>query len=166
MTDRCRRPIEANEVPFLLDLGQTLQHWRRRAGMTQSALAESVAMSDRHIWRLEHGRRRTRSSTLDGIARAIAVTGRRNGAIDVPSDVILDALVAAAGPTLAPETSKSVTSIERKRKRRRKADLRHDLTLIRAIVDGPDAEPVGGGPLLFLARRTHAALDALAHTAG
>lgn len=142
-------------MPLLLDLGRTLAGWRQEAGLTQAALADALALDRVHLWRLEKGRRRTRASTLEEIAR---VLGKPSG---VPAVEIFDSLIDAAGAAIAPESAKSEGSIRRKRKRRRKAALRQDLQAIRVLVEGPDAPPVGGGPELFLRRRVYAAIDSL-----
>lgn len=156
--DRCRRPIEASEVPHLLELGRSLRSWRQLVRLTQTALADELAMDPNHVWRLEAGRRRTRASTVEAIADVIAAAGRRAG-VDVDRTEVRRSLIAAAGPALAPESAKSATSIDRKRKRRRRANLRHDIALVRSVVDGENAEPVRGGPELFLRRRLMAELD-------
>lgn len=144
----------------MVELGQRLRYWRERAGLTQAALADALAMAKLHIWRIEKARRRTRRSTLREIAAVIADSCRRRGDRVNAADVLAEFLD-AGGLAIAPESKKSEGSVRRKRKRRTKANLRHDLELVRQLVDGPDAEPVSGGPELFLRRRVNAALDRL-----
>lgn len=158
--DPCRRPITDEERPHLLELGRRLRYWRQRAGLTQAALADALAMAELHIWRIEKARRRTRRSTLREIAAVIASSCRQRGDGVNAADVLAEFLT-AGGPGIAPESPKSDGSVRRKRKRRRRENLKHDLALIRQLVDGPDAEPVSGGPELFLRRRVNAAMDRL-----
>ena len=163
--DPCRRPITANEVPHLLELGRTLRDWRARAGMTQRALADALAMNHVHVWRIEKGRRRTRASTLTHIALALADATRRSAS---PLDAveILTAFLEAGGEAIAPDTAKSERSVQRKRKRRTRENLKHDLAMIRSLVDGPNAERVHGGPEHKLRERIDAASLRLYSEAG
>jgi transcriptional regulator with XRE-family HTH domain len=163
--DKCRRPITADEVPYLLDLGRTLRYWRTAADMTQAALADALAMSAVHVWRIEHGRRRTRRSTLTHIALALADASRRAGRTLDAVDV-LSAFLEAGGPAIAPESPKSERSVERKQKRRVRENLKHDLVAIVERVDGPAAALLTGGPEMYLRRRVDAAYLRLVRVAG
>lgn len=157
--DVCRRPITDDEIPALLELGRVLRHWRLRAGMTQARLADVLAMDPNHLWRVERGRRRTRESTLTHIAVALADATRRT-ADPLDAVEVLAALLDAGADVLAPETARSERSIPRKRKRRTRANLRHDLAMIIEMTGG-DPSQVKGGPELYLRRRVDAACDVL-----
>jgi transcriptional regulator with XRE-family HTH domain len=89
---RSRRPIEAAEITHLEALGACLAAVRRDRGVTQAVLAEAAELSTSGIRRIEAGTRRTRRSTLDGIAAAL----------DEPE--LADELARLAGPALAPES--------------------------------------------------------------
>lgn len=137
------------EVPYTRRLGQGIRFLRTDAGWSRHQLADAVCMASGSIANLELGRRRTRRSTLQEIAKSLGVATDRD-----PTEV-LEWLVALAGPALAVETAKSPTSIARKRARRRRENLKRDLAKLNEIVG--DDEPVSGGPEFMLRRR---ALDA------
>ncbi|MCU1692983.1 MAG: hypothetical protein JWM64_2074 [Frankiales bacterium] len=93
-----RRPLQPEELPHLQALGATLRHARVLAVVTQEQLAQGAALSVRFLQRLEAGQRRTRASTLGRIAYFLALF------LDVDHDDLVDLLVDAAGPALAPES--------------------------------------------------------------
>jgi transcriptional regulator with XRE-family HTH domain len=93
-TDHCWRPLEPAELLYLRALGARLAELRKRAGLSQVALARRAGIGRRHLQRLEAGSRRTRRSTLLRIA-GVLDPGR--------AAVIADELVNVAGPGLAPE---------------------------------------------------------------
>jgi transcriptional regulator with XRE-family HTH domain len=110
---RCRRPIEDNEVPYLEAMGHRLRQLRQAAGMTLEGLARASSSNVRTIQRVEIGVRRTRRSTL---SRWLEILTTRAPVIGDVDD-LLDELCALAGPGLAPE-SEYRDRIERRRKRR------------------------------------------------
>ena len=139
------------ELPHAVRLAELLWALRMDARLTQVALAGYVGITNSMVCHLEHARRRTRRSTLREFARVLGpATGRD------PSQV-LAALVAAAGPALAAETARSEGSIARKRKRRRREALKHDLELLNRVLG--DDDPVKGGPEFMLRRRVNEALN-------
>ena len=69
---KSRRPIADDEVQLLEELGRAIGQARGSAGLSRRALAESALMHPTSIARIEYGTRRTRSSTLKRIARALA----------------------------------------------------------------------------------------------
>lgn len=147
--DSCRRPITPDEAPYLAALGRVLRSWRTRAGLTQTELADRLAMSRVHVYRLEAGRRRTRQSTLEHIAHAIAWECRRRGH-DVASRQVLSELLTAGGSAVAPETARSAGSVERKLGRRRREALRADL---RGVAEMLGRTIETSGPEYLLRRR-------------
>lgn len=155
------RVVTDDEVPKLIELGQRLRYWRLQAGITQAALADALAMHRVHMSRIERGRRRTRQSTLTHIAIALVEAGRRSGH---PLDAveILTDLLDAGGEAIAPESNRSEWSVQRKRKRRVRENLKHDTAMILELVGATDELPVQGGPELFLRRRANDAYHRLA----
>ena len=67
----CRRPLEPDELPRLEALGRRLRELRRWARLTQRELARAAELSERHVGRLEGGRRRTRRTTLERLCAAL-----------------------------------------------------------------------------------------------
>jgi transcriptional regulator with XRE-family HTH domain len=106
------RPIP-EEVPYLAQLGDHLRRLRLDAGLAQWAMADLAVLAPRHIRRLERGECRTRRSTLERIANALADVNPDLG----PADQLIDRLVELAGPALAPE-SPYADRIARRRARR------------------------------------------------
>lgn len=93
-----RRPIAPGEVADLERLGELLRAMRVEAGLTRRHLADAAELSAQQLRRIEHGTRRTRTSTLDRIADALA------DRLDTDADDLADDLAAAAGDTLASES--------------------------------------------------------------
>jgi transcriptional regulator with XRE-family HTH domain len=113
VTTQSRRPIRAEERPYLLAMGAALKAARLHAGLTTRAVAERSQLDVRHLHRLERGERRTRASTLH---RLVAVLG-----LDMAQrDVLLARLVAIAGPALAPESRFAWRVRGRRQRRARK----------------------------------------------
>lgn len=96
-----RRPIRAFERPHLARLGRYLSGLRRTAGLTQDELALAAGLTRVHVSRIETGARRTRRSTLHRIACVLVVDNPELG----PVDVLLEDMVALAGPALAEESA-------------------------------------------------------------
>ncbi len=117
-----RRAIEHWESPYLVRLGEELRILRLSAGMSQVELATKAGLGERGLRRLEHGERRTRASTLTRLAGALT-----EGAPAEVTDRVATALMAVAGPTLAPE-SQYAERVQRRRDRRRRAAARTFVT--------------------------------------
>lgn len=100
------RPIDDTERPHLKRLGEILTDLRADAGLTQQTVAQRAHVTASLLCLLEHGRRRTRESTL----RRIVVDG-----LEKPD--ALDTCIQAAGPSLAPE-SEYAERVTRRRERR------------------------------------------------
>lgn len=143
--------VTVDEAPYTRRLGQLLRLLRHAAGMTQRELADNLALGRSTLTMLELGRRRTRLSTLREIAAVLAPLVGRD------CEVVLAALVQAAGPALAAESARSEGSIARKRKRKAREDLKHDIAMVRRVAK--DSTPVEGGPRFMLRRRLNAELD-------
>lgn len=144
--------VTAEEEPYSHRLGALVCLLRGGAGLSQRQLARAVGLSDRFLSHVELGRRRTRLSTLREVAAVLApLVGRDR-------EVVLGALVEAAGPALAAETGRSEGSIARKRKRKVREGVKVDTADVRRLLLG-DAEPVKGGPEFMLRRRLNADLD-------
>lgn len=108
-----RRPIEDGEVPFLEAFGHTLRSLRNQAGLSQRDLAWLASISARHLLSLEHGLSRTRRSTVERIAGALASEGAGD------AEVLTAHLVALAGPALAPESEYAERVAKRRESRSR-----------------------------------------------
>src|SRR6201986_3792825 len=59
----------------LMTLGQRLRHLRRSRGLTLAELGERVGRAPSALSLLETGRRDTKVSVLEGLARALSVLG-------------------------------------------------------------------------------------------
>lgn len=106
----CRRPILDEEVPHLEAFGAELRSLRMRARLKRAELARRAELSQDHLGELERATVRTRRSTIERIAAALA------GAIgdDVTQEGITEQLVQAIGIALAPE-SQYVDRVNRRR---------------------------------------------------
>ncbi len=93
-------------------LGQLLGQLRRASGLSQRETAVAAQVSTRHLRRLERGERRTRRSTLERLAGALAGRGTLGS-----EEHLLRVLLQAADPALAPE-SEHRQRVERRRNRR------------------------------------------------
>jgi transcriptional regulator with XRE-family HTH domain len=109
----CRRPIESDEVPYLVALGCRVRELRGRAELTQAKLADLAGLSVSTVGRIEAGARRTRRSTLGRIVAAVA---RADPSLGEPEPLV-DSLAGLGGPALAPE-SVFADRIARRRERR------------------------------------------------
>src|SRR5688500_4315628 len=120
------------EEPHTEALGSRLRSLRVDAGLSRRELAALLCMSLSTIVNLEMGRRRTRRSTLCELVRVLAVLCGED-----PQSLLAE-LVGLAGPALAAETKRSEGSIARKRARRTRENLKHDLALIYRIAGRTD----------------------------
>jgi transcriptional regulator with XRE-family HTH domain len=111
------RPIQPHERETLEELGALLAYARQEAGFTQSQLALAAGFTLRHLQYLEAGQRRTRHSTLRRMASVLATQ------FEMPEHEVLDAFVAAAGDSLAPESDYAAKVEARRQGRARKAVL-------------------------------------------
>ena len=98
-----RRPNEGmvtgdERVRLAQSFGARLATERRRAGLTQDALAARAGYSSAHVARLERGERRPTESTTWRLAKAITETRKGNIAAMVELDLRL--MMAAAGESL------------------------------------------------------------------
>ena len=120
----CRRPIKTDEETALNALGERLRELRRASGWTRRAVAGRLGLHENTLYRIEHGLRRTRRSTLERYVRCILDSRRRRVNLDLgwtfrrvanpladelrarhgddAVSVVLDALLALAGASLAP----------------------------------------------------------------
>lgn len=115
-----RRPLEGWERPYVRAVGEQVRLLRRLAGITQLELATAAELGERGLRRIERGERRTRHSTLRRLVTALT----RDPAERVS---LLQALVTAAGPALAPE-SEFEERVAARRGRRSRAQGRRYLT--------------------------------------
>jgi hypothetical protein len=100
-------------VPCLEALGDELKRLRLEARLAVWAMGDLAEMAPRHVRRLERGECRTRRSTLERIANALADVEPDLG----PAEQLVERLVELAGPALAPE-SPYADRIARRRARR------------------------------------------------
>ncbi len=107
----CRRPIGRHEIAPLEALGDLLAWLQDEARMTDRELAAAAQISQRHLQRLRIGVRRTRATTLERIALALAPW------LDVDPTELHQQLVKTAGCSLAPP-SEFQARVDRRRQRR------------------------------------------------
>ena len=112
-SEGCRRPIVEWEVPWLAKLGACVRDCRKQAGLSQAVLAARAGLAERSLRRIEHGHRRTRTSTLQRLVAALVGGPAWNGM----ADEVMARLLEAAGPALADE-SEYRSRIEARRRRR------------------------------------------------
>lgn len=112
---QAQRPIRPEEIPHLEGLGSRLRGLRRAVGFSQAELARRAELSPWMVRALERGARRTRRSTLERVAQALASAPQP----PAPAPDVAGELVALAGPALAPE-SPYRARVERRRARRRR----------------------------------------------
>jgi transcriptional regulator with XRE-family HTH domain len=109
-----RRPIEPAEVPDLRRFGELLRQARERIGLTVAEAARRAMLSRPYVWRLEHGERRPRLSTIRLLARSLSTCA------DEPESRALELekrLVTASGRALAPESPYELRSFRRRWRR-------------------------------------------------
>lgn len=111
------RPIEPEEVPFLLRLGAAVVTLRSNAGIMQKDVAWAAQIQASTLCLIEKGRRRTRRSTLTRIVESIAMV---DDSLDV--DATVDDLVALAGPALAPPSRGELRAEKRRGRRSKRQD--------------------------------------------
>lgn len=143
---RGRRPIEPHEEPYLAALGAEIRALRLAARPTveeqmlrrvdarapirnegvlrQAELARRAEVSAGFVSDLERGRWRTRRSTLERIVRALVDE-------ELVAEV-LDGLVAAAGPALAPE-SQHFERVTRRRQARAAQERARTRSILRSV---------------------------------
>ncbi len=127
------------EVTWLIRLGDCLRGLRNEAGLSQAVLAALGGLAERSLRRIEHGDRRTRLSTLQRLADELTRYTDGCGT----SDEVLDRLLDAVGPALAPESEYS-GRVEARRRRRVSKQNRRPVTehlLVGAV-------PLPGGGVL------------------
>lgn len=113
---RGRRPIEPDELPFLLALGDELRRMREMMGLSRPALAWASGVSERTVLNIEHATRRTRHTTLHALAVGLADSD------DADADGITARFVELAGPTLAPSNRFSDRREHNRSRRQARAD--------------------------------------------
>lgn len=168
-------PGRAERVQLAATVGAVLRTARAAAGLSQPALARRSGVSERHIGRLESGRRRPRASTLAAVAAVLD-----------PRDVrrLADDLVTAAGSSLRADTPAGRRQRDRRtrgaaaalrraaeaRTRRSEASLRGALAVrnaVEAFVRADAAHQRGGCSADEVSRAASACHRALDHwTAG
>lgn len=120
--DSTRRPLLAREVPHAERLGRLLATTRRALNLSQSDVAFSAGLHRVSIDRLEHGKRRTRRSTLTRIAAAFVLAEPRLG----PVEELAASFVDAAGPALAEESVHAERVARRRASREERAWRRQE----------------------------------------
>jgi transcriptional regulator with XRE-family HTH domain len=134
-SDPGRRPLLDWERCLATQLGAELRRFRIEAGLSQASLAARAGVAERSLRRIEHGQRRTRRSTLDRLAQGMA----QELAVKDHPEVVLARLLAAAGPTLAPESIYGDRVNARRRARRARASRRfvtQHITKYDELLDG------------------------------
>jgi transcriptional regulator with XRE-family HTH domain len=109
--------ITDDELPHLAELGRRLRALRETVGLSQEQLGWECDLARPTITLLEQGRRRTRRSTIERIADALVRSG-----LNLPAGVVVQVLVDAAGPALAPESIYAKRTARRRARRKRKAE--------------------------------------------
>ncbi len=109
------------EVAAASQLGQLLSELRRASGLSQRETAVAAQVSPRHLRRLERGERRTRLSTLERLAGALAGPGTLDR-----GEHLLRVLLQAAGPALAPESEHRQRVENRRELRWRQREATYD----------------------------------------
>lgn len=116
--EQARRPITAEERPYLETMGAELKRLRQTARLTGRGLAYMALVSQGHVWTIEAGRVRTRKSTLSRIAVALVAAEPDLGT----AEEITERLATLAGPGLAAETQHEATQARRLRRRERRRE--------------------------------------------
>jgi len=109
--------LSPTEQPDLRRLGEEIRKARIAAGLSIAECARRARISAPYLWRLEHGERRTRGSTLRRLATALWTADP----YDTQRPAILAELLDAAGIALAPESRFQRRVEQRRRQRIRKA---------------------------------------------
>lgn len=128
--ERGRRPVTPDEVPHLVAVGELLRGLRLEASLTQAEVAARASMRPQSVSGIERGEWRTRRSTLERMVCALVDDDDR-------AEVLVEELVAAAGPALAPE-SRYAERAERRRRRRKEraiAQAAADVGALRAALE-------------------------------
>ena len=87
------RPIEPDEVPYLVALGCRLRVLRVERRMHQAEVSRAAGLGKATVSHIEQGERRTRPATLRKICTALGFEGEE-------LDQMVDELVTIAGPAL------------------------------------------------------------------
>lgn len=109
-----RVPLREEEIPFVEALGREVRALRIAHGVRLVDLARLALLDKDSLYRIEHGLRRTRRSTLERIVSSLA---------DVVPDEEVDVLgtvshlVEVAGPALAAESQWQERMLRRARRR-------------------------------------------------
>lgn len=119
-------PPPAERERLAGSLGSMLRALRAERGLSIRRLAERSAVAASTITRLERGERRPRPSLLAAIGFALAPDR---------SDELTARLIAAAGPSLRPDTEGSVRRRARRMERARRAARREAWRMERAAAD-------------------------------
>jgi transcriptional regulator with XRE-family HTH domain len=116
-----RRPLESHELEPLCRLGEELRRLRVAAELSAEQLAKASLRNRRTVERIEQGARRTRRSTLVELVDVLLLARPDLG----ERDVLVQQLVAAAGPALAPESPYAAkTAARREGKAQRLSECR------------------------------------------
>jgi transcriptional regulator with XRE-family HTH domain len=116
-----RRPLQPHELEPLRRLGQDLRRLRVAAGLSAEQLARVSLRNRRTVERIEQGARRTRRSTLAELVDVLLLACPDLG----EQEALVQQLVAAAGPALAPESPYAAkTKARREGKAERLAERR------------------------------------------
>lgn len=131
MTTWRDRPIEDFERPHLEALGDAVRSMQQRSGLGPTELCLGASISTQQFWRIVHGQRRTKRSTL---GRLVAVAVEANSSLG-PSDEALDRLCRLAGPALVMDVTGPVEiapATEEEVRRRYDAWMKQDRRAMRA----------------------------------
>jgi transcriptional regulator with XRE-family HTH domain len=115
-----RRPLEPHEHAYLLDLGHEVRALREAAGVSCRYIARALLYNTRTVERIEQGTRRTRRSTLEALLDVLLLACPDLG----ERDELVQRLVDAAGPALAPESPHADKSGGRREGKRRRLEER------------------------------------------
>ncbi|HZP54500.1 helix-turn-helix domain-containing protein [Actinocrinis sp.] len=110
-TSASGRGSESDDERETLRFGALLQHYRRRAGMTQTQLADFSTVSVRAIRDLEAGRaRRPRRDTVRLLADALRLTDERRSTLEAAAGRGTAGLVGDAATTAAAARAEAVAT--------------------------------------------------------
>jgi transcriptional regulator with XRE-family HTH domain len=116
------KPLEDWERPYVKRLGNLLFELRSkpcdgdRNHLTQRELARRAGMSSKGLEKIEQGVRRTRRATLERIAGALVEARPAVGTVES----VLEQLLKAAGPALAPPSAWSAAHLRQAERRERR----------------------------------------------
>ena len=127
-----RHPLTRSEWQAAAELGRLLQDLRFAAGISQREAACRVALSVRHLRRLERGERRTRRSTLARIAASYAAAHPALGS----QDHVLGQLLESGLEVVADESEYADRVATRRARRSQRASASWESKATAEVVGG------------------------------